>query len=117
MPPRHWHLFVADIIDAIDAIGVYVADLTREEFLDERLRVDAVIKNLAVMGEAARRVPASIVEADPGVPWSKMRAMRNVVVHEYFGIDGDVLWGTITEDLPPLLALLAPLLLQQGEQD
>jgi len=112
VPPRRWRLFVADIVDAIDAIGVYVADLTRDEFLGDRLRVDAVIKNLAVIGEAARRVPASVVEAHPEVPWSKMRAMRNVVVHEYFGIDEDVLWGTVTDDLRPLVRLLAPLLVE-----
>jgi uncharacterized protein with HEPN domain len=116
VPPRNWRLFIADIVDAVDAVGVYISGLTREEFLVDRLRIDAVIKKLTVIGEAAGRVPRSVVEANPQVPWASMRAMRNVVVHEYFGIDADVLWGTVTEDLPPLLALLAPLLVQQGDQ-
>jgi len=96
---------------------VYVGDFARDDFFNDRLHVDAVIKNLAVIGEAARRVPASVVEAHPEVPWSKMRAMRNIVVHEYFGIDEGVLWGTLIDDLPPLVGLLAPLLVQSDEKD
>jgi uncharacterized protein with HEPN domain len=97
VPPRQRRLFVADILDAIAAI-------------DDRLRLDAVIKNLAVIGEAAGRVPADLTETNPQIPWSRMRGMRNVVVHEYFGIDNDVLWGTVTDDLKPLVPLLTALL-------
>jgi len=70
------------------------------------LRLDAVIKNLTVIGEAAGRVPASVVAASPQIPWARMRAMRNVVVHEYFGID---------DDLKPLAPLLATLLTEQDD--
>jgi Uncharacterized conserved protein len=114
MPLRQWRLFVADIVDAIGAIEGYTAGLTQEQFFDDRLRLDAVIKNLTVIGEAAGRVPASVMEASPEIPWSRMRAMRNVVVHEYFGIDQDVMWGTVTDDLKPLVPLLAALLAEQG---
>jgi uncharacterized protein with HEPN domain len=110
VPPRQWRLFVADIVDAIVAIDGYAAGLTKEEFFGDRLRFDAVIKNLAVIGEAAGRVPADITETSPQIPWSKMRGMRNVVVHEYFGIDHEVLWGTVTDDLKPLVPLLTALL-------
>jgi uncharacterized protein with HEPN domain len=113
MPPRQWRLFVADIVDAIEAIDGYTAGLTREQFLGDRLRLDAVIKNLTVIGEAAGRVPASVMDANPQIPWPRMRAMRNVVVHEYFGIDDDVLWGTLTDDLEPLVPLLVSLLAGQ----
>ena len=93
MPPRQWRLYVADIVDAITAIDTYTAGLTREQFFGDRLRLDAVIKNLMVIGEAAGRVPDDISEASPQIPWSRMRGMRNVAVHEYFGIDEEVLWG------------------------
>ena len=73
-----------------------------------------MIKNLTVIGEAAGRVPAPVMEASPQIPWPRMRAMRNVVVHEYFGLDEDVLWGTITDDLALLGPLLAALLDEQG---
>ncbi len=117
MPHRHWRLFVADIVDAISAIGDYTAGLTREQFFADRLRLDAVIKNLTVIGEAAGRVPADISDANPQIPWSRMRGMRNVVVHEYFGIDEEVLWGTITDDLKPLVPSLTTLLAEQSGAD
>ena len=114
MPRRQWRLLVADIIDAIEAVDAFTAGFTQEQFFADRLHLDAVIKNLTVIGEAAGRVPASFMEANPRIPWPRMRAMRNVVVHEYFGIDEDVLWGTVTDDLKPLAPLLAALL---GEPD
>lgn len=72
MPPRRWHLFVGDIVDAITAVDSYTAGLTREQLFGDRLRLDAVIKNLTVIGEAAGRVPAAITEASPQIPWSRM---------------------------------------------
>jgi uncharacterized protein with HEPN domain len=81
VPPRQWRLFVTDIVDAITAIDSYTAGLTREQFFGDRLRLDAVIKNLTVIGEAAGRVPAAITEASPQIPWSRMRGMRNIMVH------------------------------------
>ena len=68
MPPRQWRLFVADILDAITAIDSYTTELTREQLFADRLRLDAVIKNLTVIGEAAGRVPADITEASPQIP-------------------------------------------------
>jgi uncharacterized protein with HEPN domain len=115
VPPRQRRLFVADIVDAITAIDSYTAGLTREQLFGDRLRLDAVIKNLTVIGEAAGRVPADITETSPQIPWSRMRSMRNVVAHEYFGIDHEVLWGTVTDDLKPLVPLLTALLAQQSD--
>lgn len=117
MPRRQWRLFVADILDAVAAIDGYTAGLTSKEFFGDRLHLDAVIKNLAVIGEAAGRVPADITEKSPQIPWSKMRGMRNVVVHEYFGIDHEVLWGTVTDDLKPLVPLLTALLAEPSDGD
>lgn len=115
MPPRDWRLLIADIVDAIQAIDAYTTDLTQEQFAADRMRLDAVIKNLTVVGEAAGRVPVSVVGAHPEIPWSRMRAMRNVVVHEYFGIDEEALWGTATGDLKPLLPLLVALLRERPD--
>ena len=68
------------------------------------------MRNLTVIGEAAARIPSEVVKDHPEVPWRDMADVRNVVVHEYFGVDQRVVWDTITTDLPPLVAPLSKLL-------
>jgi len=66
------------------------------------MAVDAVVRNSEIIGEAAGKIPAEIVAKYPNVPWKKMVSMRNKVLHEYFGVDEDILWKTIKDDLPGL---------------
>ena len=72
--------------------------------------MDAVVRNLMTMGESIRWIPEPILDAHPGVPWRTLRGMRNVVVHEYFGVDPGILWETVQRDLPPLEADLESVL-------
>lgn len=110
MSHRDWRLFVQDILEAVAAIHDYTAGLDFEAFQSDKKTMDAVIRNLTVIGEAAGRIPVSIQGMDPRIPWSEMRDMRNVVVHEYFGINKRILWDTIQADIPPLVAPLRNLL-------
>jgi len=84
--------------------------MTYEAFTADRKTVDAVIRNLMVIGEAAGRVPDDVALAHPEIPWKDMRDMRNLVIHEYFGVSDKILWDTLQRDLTPLLLLLKPLL-------
>jgi uncharacterized protein with HEPN domain len=84
--------------------------MTYEAFTADRKTVDAVIRNLIVIGEAAGRVPDDVALAHPEIPWKDMRDMRNLVIHEYFGVSDKILWDTLQRDLTPLLLLLKPLL-------
>jgi len=61
-----------------------------------------VIRNLEIIGEAATNIPEDIQEQHPDIPWYQMKGMRNVLIHEYFGVDKDVLWQTLQKDLPSL---------------
>lgn len=106
MPREDWRDRIADIVDAIERITVYTSELTFEAFKADRKSRDAVVWNIAVIGEAARTIPSSVTEKFTDVPWPLMRAMRNVVVHEYFGIDVQIVWDTATLDLPPLIEKL-----------
>lgn len=106
MPRREWRLRVVDILDAVHAILDYTAGIDEEGFFEQRVLFDAVLKNVAVIGEAATHLPRSLMERHPDVPWSAMRAMRNVVVHEYFAVSRRALWGTVKRDLPELVPLL-----------
>ena len=110
MPPRDWKLRVADILDAIAAIQQHTAGMNFETFAADRKTVDAVIRNLTVIGEAARCIPSDVTAGAPDLPWKDMRDMRNVVVHAYFGVNKRILWDTIQIDLPPLVPSLQKLL-------
>ncbi len=79
-------------------------------FAQDRKTIDAVLRNITVIGEAASQVSDSVQAESPEVPWRDMRDMRNVVVHEYFGINRQILWDTIQANLPPLIPQLHALL-------
>lgn len=110
MPPRGWRLRIEDILEAIAKIERYAVDLDYESFCEDDKTVDAVCRNLTVIGEAARRVPEGIVQEHPLVPWAEMWDMRNIIVHEYSGVSLEILWQTVREDLPPLAGQLRDLL-------
>lgn len=100
---RDWRFRVRDILAAVRAVAAYTDGMTYEEFVADGRTRDAVIRNLMTMGESVRWIPDVILEAHPAVPWHTMRGVRNVVVHEYFGIDDAILWETVRGDLPPLV--------------
>jgi uncharacterized protein with HEPN domain len=70
--------------------------------LKDQKTIDAVVRNLEIIGEAAANTPDNIQEQFSDVPWYKMKGMRNILIHEYFGLDNEVLWKTVQEDLPLL---------------
>ena len=102
MPRREWRHRVADILDAIGKIQRYASGLTFEQFQADDKTVDAVIRNLEVIGEAVRHLSAEQDDLPAGVPWSDIAGMRNILVHEYFGVDLAIVWQTVTVDLPEL---------------
>ncbi|HEX9593179.1 MAG TPA: DUF86 domain-containing protein [bacterium] len=101
---------IQDILDATNKILSHTADLDVGAFAADAWMVDAVLRNLTVIGEAARHVPDEVVSKHPDLPWNEMRDLRNIVVHEYFGVDPTIIWHTIREDLPPLVPQLEALL-------
>ncbi len=107
---RDWRFRVRDILAAVRAIGAYTDGMTYEEFCADQRSVDAVVRNLMTMGESIRWIPEPVLLAHPAVPWRTMRGVRNVVVHEYFGVDDSILWATVRHELPPLTPLLEKVL-------
>lgn len=73
MPPRTWELRIADIIEAIEKIFAYVEGMTFDQFVDDHKTIDAVIRNITVIGEAASHVPQYVIDQNPSLPWREMR--------------------------------------------
>ena len=102
MPERDAGLLVADILAAIGKIDRYTLGITREAFLADEKTIDAVVRNLEIIGEAARRLPAEFAAAHPDISWRQIAGLRNRIVHEYFGLDLDIVWHIVEHDLPQL---------------
>lgn len=102
MSPREWRLRIEDMLEGIDRIQGYTQDLDAGSFARGSMAVDAVLHNRLVIGEAACRVPPEVTGRFPEIPWRAMRAMRNVVVHQYFGAGIGVIWRTVTVELPAI---------------
>lgn len=102
MSKRGSTLYLKDILDSISKIQEYTNGLIFDEFINNDEKIDAVVRNLEIIGEAANRLPKEIIEKHPEILWEKIISMRNKILHEYFGIDEDIIWKTINDDLPEL---------------
>ncbi len=110
MPPRDWSVRIEDIIEACKRIVEYVHGISEDDFSQDTRTVDAVIRNLTVIGEAASKIPEEVRLRYSGLPWEEMRGIRNIVVHEYFGVSIPIIWKTLQDDIPPLIPLLQKIL-------
>ncbi len=110
MPPRSWKLRIEDILQATARIQRYTDGMSFETFGVDEKTVDAVVRNLTVIGEAANHIPSEVQEHHPEVPWAQMRGIRNVLMHEYFGVSLPIIWKTIRQDLPALVPTLEAIL-------
>lgn len=107
---RREGLYLEDIRAAAGAIAGFIAGLDEEGFRGSDLIGSAVVQKLAVIGEAASRVSASLKSRRPEIPWAEIIAFRNILVHAYFGIDWGVVWHAASSEVPVLLAQIAAVL-------
>lgn len=99
MPPRDATLRLQDIAEALDRIFEYTASHSLESFAADRMAVDAVVRNLEVIGEAARHVDTVTAARLADIPWQDMCDLRNLLIHEYFGVSVPIIWETVSRDL------------------
>lgn len=102
MPSRDWKFRIQDIVDSIDKIKIYLDQIDYENFKKNNLLIDAVIRNFEIIGEASNHLPENIRSSNPDIPWKQMRGIRNILLHEYFGVDLETVWYTATIHLPSL---------------
>ncbi|QFY90683.1 DUF86 domain-containing protein [Magnetovirga frankeli] len=107
---RDCTLYLADILDSGQAILSYVKNLDFEQFSTDRMRHAAVIREFEVIGEAVGKLPESLKEKYPDVPWREIKDFRNLPIHQYFGVDLRIVWNTVHQDLPALLSATSSIL-------
>ncbi|GAB3934098.1 HepT-like ribonuclease domain-containing protein [Larkinella terrae] len=110
MSKRSSHALLNDMLDAIQAIREYTEGMSFDDFLANRMACDAVIRNVQVIGEAANRVPKPFRDQHDGIEWMRIIRSRHILVHDYFGIDYEIIWKIITVHLPILRQELEELL-------
>lgn len=110
MSSRQWIFRVEDILKSIKKIEHYLAGMTLTKFKQDELVIDAVVRNFEIIGEASKHIPLSIQHSFPDIPWKEMQGMRNILIHEYFGVDAKILWHTTKKNLPFLQKQLEKLL-------
>ncbi len=103
-------IYLEHIVEAIEAIESYSRGLTKSDFLQSPITQDAILRRLEIIGEAARNIPVSIRQKEKNIPWEDIVAMRNILTHEYFGVDLEVVWKTVKYDLPSLRSVVEKLL-------
>lgn len=99
---RDWRFFLHDILQSCDRIGRYCQGMTRERLLADERTYDAVVRNLEVIGEAAKHLPDEVRAHIPQIEWRKVAGMRDWLAHAYFGIDEDILWDVVENKIPKL---------------
>lgn len=102
-------LYLDDMVEACRRIGRYTEGLSRAELVNGTMAHDAVLRNLEVLGEAAKNVPPDVRGLDVEIPWRRITGLRDVLAHAYFGIDDDIVWSVVAEELPSLLPRLVAL--------
>lgn len=97
---REYILYLEDMFQSMQKIEEYLGDLDFKKFKRSPMVVDAIIRNFEIIGEASKNIPHEIQEKYPEIPWRKMYGLRNLIAHEYFGIDYEMIWEIAKNNLP-----------------
>lgn len=107
MPRRSDKEFLKDIQEAVQRIVQYTRGMGYEKFVEDTKTQDAVVRNLEIIGEAVKNLPVEVRAAYPQVPWKGMAGMRDRLIHDYFGVNLDIVWQIVATELPGVIEQIA----------
>jgi uncharacterized protein with HEPN domain len=108
--PRDYRLYVDDILEAVKRIQNYTRDMNYKSFSSDLKTQDAVIRNLDIIGEAARHLRPEKTRKAPGIEWPKISGLRSILTHEYFGVNLPIIWDVVEHKLDSLFQACRDLL-------
>ncbi len=112
---RDYRLFLEDILNCGLSIQRYAAGLDFDQFVSNRMAYDAILRNVELIGEAAKNVPPDIRARYPEVEWREIAGLRDVVAHEYFGLQDETLWDIVSHEVPVLVEQVRKILDQESK--
>jgi len=110
MSKRDNVLLLEDMQEAAQKIISYTKGIDRDQFFEDEKTADAVVRNFEIIGEAANRIDDEFKHNNPQIEWNKLRGFRNRLIHDYFGIDYDIVWAIVQSDIPELIDRLSDLI-------
>jgi uncharacterized protein with HEPN domain len=100
--PRDSRVYLEDILEATRKITAYTSSLSKAAFLEDEKTIDAVVRNLEVIGEAVKKLPEDLRAQHSAVEWKKIAGLRDILIHEYFGLDAEIVWDIVRNKVPAL---------------
>ncbi len=112
MPKSH-KLYLEDIRSSIEKIEDYTGLVSFKKFSENSLLVDGTVRNLEIIGEAVKKLPSELTAGHPEIEWKKIAGLRDILIHEYFGVDVRIIWDIVRHKLPRLKAAVNKMLAEE----
>ena len=101
--------YLDDMVENMDDAVNFIGAITYDDFIKDKKTVNAVVRSIEIIGEAAKHVPAEIREKNPSIPWKNMAGMRDKCIHDYIGVDHETIWYAVKDDIPDIRRKIADL--------
>jgi len=113
MKKREYRDYLHDIFESINDVASFIEGMSYKDFLLDKKTINAVVRSIEIIGEAANHIPKSVKDNSPDIPWKEIVGMRNKIAHEYFGINNKIVWDTAKRYLPKLRTQMKKLISQE----